>query len=214
MKDNNEFILVADFGSQYTQLILRKIREHNVYCKMAQPENMLDVIRNENKTIKGIVFSGGPSSSLVCKGDVELVRTVLSYEIPVIGICYGAQLIANAIGGTVSSTSNREYGSCNIKLEDGIKLNICMQTVSDALSNSIVWMSHGDTITELPASWEKKDVKIIARTENKSIACFIVGENIIGFQFHPEVSHTQNGVAILSNFLDIAKNKPEKSNVA
>ncbi len=186
-------ILILDFGSQYTQLIARKIRELNIYCEI-HPYNNFSFENYDE--IKGIILSGSPFSVR----DNKLKNFNLSeimYKKPILGICYGAQYIAHNFGGEVLNSKTREYGRANLKFINS--KNILFKGVS---KNSQVWMSHGDTITKIPNNYE-----IIASTENVKIASFqIKNEKIYGIQFHPEVYHTTDGKKLLKNFvIDICK---------
>ncbi len=182
-----EKILIFDFGSQYTQLIARRVRELNVYCEIHPyhhfPQNV--------EGAKGIILSGSPFSV----SDPDSPRIYfgdLPPATPILGVCYGAQLIAINYGGEVQKSNSREYGRANLsfvepdqKLLDGIE------------PGSQVWMSHADSITLLPDSF-----KVIARTNDVGIAAFCSTEkNIFGLQFHPEVYHSENGTELLENFL-------------
>ncbi len=183
----NEEILIIDFGSQYTQLIARRIRELNVYCEI-HPFHNIPVIGDN---IKGIILSGSPCS-VRDEDSPNVDMSAFRGKIPVLGICYGAQLLAANNGGLVQASSTREYGRARItSLDTGNKL-------FDGLSlNSQVWMSHADTIKEIP-----NDSKLIASTETVDIAGFAFNnEPTFGIQFHPEVTHSEEGKRILENFL-------------
>ena len=177
-------ILILDFGSQYTQLIARRIREWNVYCEIHPFNNPPEI---DDETI-GLILSGGPCSVL----DEDAPDFDFdSIEIPILGICYGAQLMALKTGGEVSRSAHREYGRANLSeivetdLFDGIK------------HGSQVWMSHADTILSLPESCE-----LLASTENIIVAGYqIKGMKRYGIQFHPEVTHTTDGSTLLYNFV-------------
>ncbi len=186
-------ILILDFGSQYTQLIARKIRELNVYCEI-HPYNNFS-FKNFDE-IKGVILSGSPFSVRDNKlKNFDLAK--IMYKKPILGICYGAQYIAHNFGGEVLNSKTREYGRANLKFINS--QNILFKGVS---KNSQVWMSHGDTITKIPNNYE-----IIASTEDVKIASFqIKNEKIYGIQFHPEVYHTTDGKKLLKNFvIDICK---------
>jgi GMP synthase (glutamine-hydrolysing) len=179
-------ILILDFGSQYTQLIARKIREMNVYCEIV-PFNKIPKISED---IKGVILSGSPHSvrdSESPKPDLSKIRN----RIPLLGICYGAQLLASENGGEVSASKHREYGRANLNIKDlgnALFLNI--------KQNSTVWMSHADTIVRLP-----KNFKITASTDSIDVGAFSVeNEKTFGVQFHPEVFHSEEGSRILENF--------------
>jgi GMP synthase (glutamine-hydrolysing) len=184
-----EKIIILDFGSQTTQLIGRRIRELNVYCEIVPynrfPEN--------DAQVKGVILSGSPYSvndAHAFKVDLSDIRK----KYPLLGICYGAQLLAYSSDGTVAPTDSREYGRAHLS-----KLDIRNPLFKGFRPGAQVWMSHGDTITRLPA-----DFQIIAGTDDVDVAAFqIDGEPTWGVQFHPEVFHTENGIKLLDNFLDI-----------
>ena len=172
-------ILIIDFGSQYTQLIARRIRELNVYCEI-HPFNKIPVITDK---IKGIILSGSPAS--VRDENSPQIRTQgLMGKIPLLGICYGAQMLAYQNEGEVIASKIREYGRSNI---DTISLkNALLKGMT--LGNQ-VWMSHADTISNIPDNFE-----LIASTKDVKVAAFQVkGEQTYGIQFHPEVTHTTEG---------------------
>jgi GMP synthase (glutamine-hydrolysing) len=184
-----ERIIILDFGSQTTQLIARRIRELNTYCEILPynkfPDNATD--------IKGVILSGSPFSvydQAAFKTDVNLLRK----KYPVLGICYGAQLLAHSAGGKVEPAGSREYGRAN--LEHFKTENPLLKGFSE---NSQIWMSHGDTITSIPSDFE-----IVASTKDVPVAAYhIKGEDTYGVQFHPEVFHTLEGTKLLDNFLNI-----------
>lgn len=183
----NERIIILDFGSQYTQLIARRIRELNVYCEIL-PYNKFPQERND---IKGVILSGSPFSvnqPEAFKPDLSEIRG----HYPLLGICYGAQLLAHYGGGTIAAANTREYGRAILSKIDSS--NILMEGVN---LSSQVWMSHGDTITQLP-----KNYKIIASTDEVDVAAYhIEGENTWAVQFHPEVYHSEDGTILLNNFV-------------
>lgn len=180
-------ILIIDNGSQYTQLIARKIREANVYCEI-YPYNKIPQI---NPEIKGVVISGSPYSVTDTDApqiDLEKFRG----KMPVLGICYGAQYMVHCAKGIVEKSKIREYGRANLSFVD----TNCslMQGVKQ---NSQVWMSHGDTILQLP-----KDFEVICSTQNvKNAGYKIIGEETYALQFHPEVYHSEDGFVLLQNFV-------------
>jgi len=182
-----EMILILDFGSQYTQLIARRVRELNVYCEI-HPYNNIPEIEHD---IKGVILSGSPYSV----HDADSPNPDLSAyrgNYPVLGVCYGAQFLVKSNGGTVMPSEIREYGRANLSFVD--KEHILMKEVSNF---SQVWMSHGDTIKEIPDSFER-----IASTEDVEMAGFhIKGEETYGIQFHPEVYHSTDGPQLLKNFI-------------
>jgi GMP synthase (glutamine-hydrolysing) len=186
-------ILILDFGSQYTMLIARRVRELRVYSEI-HPFNVgIDFIRSFAPA--GIILSGGPSS--VYEKDAPRVpREVLELGVPVLGICYGMQLIADLLGGKVGRSRNREYGTANIRGEWGSPLFLGIEEFRHNMEIP-VWMSHGDRIDELPRGFRP-----IARSASSPVAAMSNGEGtIFGVQFHPEVVHTPRGKEILSNFL-------------
>jgi GMP synthase (glutamine-hydrolysing) len=182
-----EKIIIIDFGSQYTQLIGRRVREQNVFCEI-YPYNHYPEF---DSTVKGVILSGSPYSvrDANCpKIDLSLIRG----HYPLLGVCYGAQYLAHFFGGQVAASDSREYGRANLKVID--KENILLLGISE---NSQAWMSHGDTIISLPDNY-----KIIASTDDVENAAFkIAGEDTYAIQFHPEVYHTTEGGKILENFL-------------
>lgn len=182
-----EKILIIDFGSQYTQLIARRVRELNVYCEI-HPFNKIPAIGSD---VKGVILSGSPSSVR----DENAPRPDLSGikgRLPLLGVCYGAQLLANEFGGEVKSAPSREYGRAMLTVvapEDPLMHGLPSPTQ--------VWMSHGDTITSVPANYE-----IIGSTDNVRVAAYhIGGEMTWGIQFHPEVFHSTDGPVLLRNFV-------------
>ncbi|MDX1640694.1 MAG: glutamine-hydrolyzing GMP synthase [Balneolaceae bacterium] len=186
---HDEWILILDFGSQYTQLIARRIREQNVYCEIhpfnVPPEEFKD------HPPKGMVLSGGPKS-VYDKDAPVLNLDYFNYEIPVLGICYGLQSLAHTlVPGSVEKAEKREFGRAKLIVDDDSGL---LKNVPD---DSVVWMSHGDHIKELPQPY-----KVIAHTSNAPVAAVRHQEKeIYGVQFHPEVVHTEKGKEILQNFV-------------
>lgn len=180
-------IVIIDFGSQFTQLIARRIRELNVYCEI-HPFHHLPEINSE---VKGVIFSGGPAS--VRDKDAPMIDTLaIRGKLPVLGICYGAQLMALQAGGSVQPSANREYGRASLTI--GGKHDAFLNNVHE---NSQVWMSHADTIIEVPSSF-----KIIASTTDVKVAAYHVeGEETFGVQFHPEVVHSLEGKKFIKNFV-------------
>ena len=186
MKDK---ILILDFGSQYTQLIARVVREANVYCEIIPFNKEFSY----DPSLKGIILSGSPFSVNEDKAPVVDVKDI-SDKIPVLGVCYGAQLTAKVMGGLVAKSDKREYGRANfsIALQDLL--------LKDLPPTSQVWMSHSDTIKELPEGFQ-----LLGTTESIPVAAFKSGQGvsnpIYGLQFHPEVYHSTQGKTILKNFL-------------
>src|ERR1700709_93251 len=202
-----EKIIILDFGSQYTQLIARSVREANVYCEIQpfhKPVNM-------DASVKGIILTGSPFS---VKGEHAPMVDVaaLNEKVPVLGVCYGAQLTAKIFGGRVEKSEKREYGRAHLTIRQD---DILFKNISE---KSQVWMSHGDTILELPTGF-----KLLATTESIPVAAFKkvksetengksqtsdiihhtsdINHPLYGLQFHPEVYHSTEGKTIISNFL-------------
>ena len=187
----SERIIILDFGSQTTQLIARRLRELNVYCEIF-PYNKFP---NYYTDIKGVIFSGSPYS-VYDENAFKLDTANIRNRFPLLGICYGAQLIAHTSGGKVEAAETREYGRANISTFDK-----CNELLKGIRENSQVWMSHGDTITKIPNNFN-----VIASTREVAIAAYqIENETTWGVQFHPEVFHTEDGTKILENFTDICK---------
>jgi GMP synthase (glutamine-hydrolysing) len=186
-------ILILDFGSQYTMLIARRVRELKVYSEI-HPYNVgLSFIREFRPS--GIILSGGPAS-VYDEGAPLVPAEVLSLGIPVLGICYGMQLLASLLGGRVGKSADREYGIANIRGEWGDPLFLGIDEFRHNMTIQ-VWMSHGDRIEELP-----KGFTSIARSGNSPVAAMSSNDKTLyGVQFHPEVAHTPKGKEILSNFL-------------
>lgn len=182
-----EKIIILDFGSQFTQLIARRVRELNIYCEI-YPYNKVPAL---NSDVKGVILSGSPHSVREENApDVDFQSIGAKY--PLLGVCYGAQLIAQKSGGSVMPSKTREYGRANLSFVN--QDNNLLAAVS---LNSQVWMSHGDTITEIPSNFE-----IIASTDSVKVAAFHIKDtNIWGIQFHPEVTHSTDGKHLLYNFL-------------
>ena len=182
-----ETILILDFGSQYTQLIARRIRELNVYCEI-YPFNKIPEI---TELTKGVILSGSPFSVNDIHFPVPDLREIRG-KIPVLAICYSAQYLAKTNGGEVMPSISREYGRSNLSFVDSS--NELMKEIPE---NSQVWMSHGDTILKSPVNSH-----IIASTAEVAVAGFSMnGEKTFGIQFHPEVYHTTEGMVLLSNFV-------------
>ena len=182
-------ILILDYGSQYTQLIARRIREQHVYCEI-HPGNMsLGEVRDWNP--KGIILSGGPSSVLDPDAP-DFDPALVELGVPVLGICYGLQLLAHRLGGLVEKSDDREYGRALLKLEGDDPLFAGLTAVAER----VVWMSHGDRVLRLPPGWQ-----VLGTSESSPFAAVRHRERPIwGVQFHPEVVHTEDGTRILANF--------------
>lgn len=187
-----EKILILDFGSQYTQLIARRIRESKVYCEINSFNTPLEVIRDINP--RGIILSGGPASVYQKKAP-KISREILEMGIPVLGICYGMQLIGYMLGGKVVQSKKGEYGKAYIRILDANDLFHGIDTRAD--NEHQVWMSHADIIEKLPPGFQP-----IAYSTDSMIAAFRDEKGLIfGVQFHPEVVHTVIGKQIIDNFL-------------
>ncbi len=181
-----ETLLILDFGSQYTQLIARRVRELNVYCEIHPFNNPPEFTNN----IKGVILSGSPYSTLQ-EDAPKIDLTGIKGDIPLLGICYGAQYLALTNGGSVAPSEIREYGRANLS---SINEDVLFAGVD---AGSQVWMSHGDTITTLPSDFE-----IIASTADVQVAGYkVANEKTYGIQFHPEVYHSSDGKKMLHNFL-------------
>ncbi|GAB4230657.1 MAG: glutamine-hydrolyzing GMP synthase [Deltaproteobacteria bacterium] len=186
-------ILILDFGSQYTMLIARRVRELHVYSEIHPFDAGMDFIRAFAPA--GIILSGGPSS-VYDDGAPRVPRELLEMGVPVLGICYGMQLVADLLGGKVSRSDDREYGIANIRGQWGSPLFLGIEEFRHDMEIP-VWMSHGDRIEELPHGFSP-----IARSASSPVAAMSNHEGtIFGVQFHPEVVHTPRGTEILSNFL-------------
>ncbi len=185
---NHELILVLDFGGQYNQLIARRIREANVYCEVLPYNSSIEKIKE--KAPKGIIFTGGPASVLD-ENAPKCAEEVFSLGIPVLGICYGMQLMSVMLGGEVTRAHNREYGKIDINLNDN---NVLFSGIEKETS---CWMSHTYHVSKLPQGF-----KGIAGSENCPISAMADdGRKFYAVQFHPEVLHTPRGKEILHNFL-------------
>ena len=180
-------VVILDFGSQYTQLIARRIRELNVYSVIMPPETRLDKILNLNPA--ALILSGGPSS-IYDQNTPDFDQKILEINLPILGICYGLHLLAHFSGGEVSSTGSGEYGLVNININE-------TKTFFEGIKSSAVWMSHGDQVTEVPNGWE-----VLAESSNGVIAAMVnKNKSLVATQFHPEVQHTKDGLKMLENFL-------------
>jgi GMP synthase (glutamine-hydrolysing) len=181
-------ILIIDFGSQYTQLITRRIREANVYSEIHPHTITIEKVKEIDPA--GIILSGGPTS-VYDEGSPDIDDQILKLNVPILGICYGLQLLCKKFGGGVEKALDREYGKSILKIIEPSPLFIGVS------EQSTVWMSHGDYLTELPGGF-----KIIGKSEHSPI-CAVSDDSkkIYGVQFHPEVVHTGEGTKIINNFL-------------
>ncbi|KYK93826.1 GMP synthase, partial [Aggregatibacter actinomycetemcomitans serotype d str. SA3733] len=188
---HNHKILILDFGSQYTQLIARRVREIGVYCELWAWDVTEQQIRDFNPT--GIILSGGPESTTEENGP-RAPEYVFHAGVPVLGICYGMQTMAMQLGGLTETSDHREFGYASVLIENPTAL---FAHLNDGDSKLDVWMSHGDKVTRLP-----KDFQITGTTPTCPIAA-MSDENrrFYGVQFHPEVTHTKKGLELLTNFV-------------
>jgi len=188
LKPEDEKILILDFGSQYTQLIARRIRELKVFCEIVPFD--IEIKKLKDPAVRGVILSGGPSS--VYGPDAPLPdREIFNINKPVLGICYGLQVIGHFLAGEVDKAQNREYGHAQLNIDDNSDLFKSIETPMQ------VWMSHGDHLITMPMGF-----KNIAHTDNADIAAVAdKTRQIYGIQFHPEVIHTPMGKTIFSNFL-------------
>ncbi len=200
MEWSDERVLVLDFGSQYTQLIARRIREANVYSYILPFSTPLATILGQRP--KGIILSGGPASVYDRKAPL-IPAALLEQGIPVLGICYGMQVVTHLLDGGVAKAARREYGRAELIIDDSSDL---LQGVGVG-SQCSVWMSHGDRIEHLPQGF-----RVIAHTSNSPIATMKrveAGWRVYCLQFHPEVAHTDDGIRVLQNFVyDVCGCKP------
>jgi GMP synthase (glutamine-hydrolysing) len=207
-------VIVLDFGSQYSRLITRRIRECHVYSELVPAQTTLAELQEKmHLDIKGFILSGGPSS-VYEENAPSCDPAILTSGLPILGICYGMHLLVHQLGGHVAPTSGlREYGPATIEvptdaMKDEQRSRIFAGiAISPAQTEHLdsqdvphlrmpVWMSHGDSVDRLPVGF-----RIIASTENNPIAAFASAKGHIGLQFHPEVSHTPQGKEMLRNFV-------------
>ena len=184
-----EKILILDFGSQYTQLIARAVREANVYCEITPFHHAIQF----DPSLKGVILSGSPASVNEEEAPNVEIKAILE-KVPVLTVCYGAQLSAKNFGGKVEKSNKREYGRAQLRIK---KQDILFKDIED---NSQVWMSHSDSITQLPDNFE-----LLADTDSIPVAAFRKkqddGNSLHGLQFHPEVYHSSQGKVMIKNFL-------------
>ena len=190
-------ILIIDFGSQFTQLIARRVRELGVYSEIISHKKKINF---SNKDVIGIILSGGPLNVYQTK-KVSFDKKILNQDIPVLGICFGHQIISKELGGKVKQSKFREFGLVNIKKN---KESVLTKNFFNRDGKNNVWMSHSDQVTKLPKNFEK-----VASSTNSKF-CIIQNKykKFYGIQFHPEVTHTHNGIKLIKNFLfSICKSK-------
>ena len=196
---NLKKILIIDFGSQFTQLIARRVRELGVYSQIISHKKINNQLL-ETPNINGIILSGGPLNVYEVK-KVKFNKKILNSKVPILGICFGHQIIAKEFGGKVNKSKTREFGLANIKKINNSKLT---KNFFNKKGFNNVWMSHSDEVTKIP-----KGFKVVASSTNSKFAIIeSISENFYGIQFHPEVTHTQNGKKLLKNFIfSICKSK-------
>jgi len=183
----HELILIIDFGAQYNQLIARRVREANVYCEVISHKTNAQTIKDKNP--KGIIFTGGPSV-VYAEGAPTIDPTIFDLGIPILGICYGAQLIVHLNQGKVEAAIQREYGKKTLEVTDH-------PLFKNVNTTTTCWMSHTYQVANLP-----KDYRAIASTDHCPVAAFANDtKHVYGFQYHPEVNHTPQGTMMLHNFL-------------
>ncbi|HHW49603.1 MAG TPA: glutamine-hydrolyzing GMP synthase, partial [Clostridiaceae bacterium] len=185
---NNEQVLVLDFGGQYNQLIARRVRDANVYCEVLPYNTPIEKIKEKNP--KGIIFTGGPASVLDDNAPF-CDKEIFELGIPILGICYGMQLMAVMLGGSVKKAEQREYGRVDVNL---VNESTLFETVEDC---TICWMSHTYYVDRLPEGF----VRTASSANCPTVAMEDPKRKFYGVQFHPEVNHTQRGTDILKNFL-------------
>lgn len=196
---DKDTIVIIDFGSQYNQLIARKVRELDVFCEIVPPDVTIEAMYLPQT--KGIILSGGPAS-VYSKGAPKCDPRIFSLGIPVLGICYGMQIMAKTLGGAVEKSRSREYGRANLTISNSRLLFRGLPRTSTS------WMSHGDKVIRMPKGFTR-----LASSRNTSIASFAnFNAKLFGVQFHPEVAHTQYGKVIIKNFVkDICGVRPSWS---
>lgn len=183
-----QHVLVLDFGSQYAQLIARRVREQNVYCEIVRHDISAEQVKRRNPS--GLILSGGPNS-VYEEGAPKCDPAIFEIGVPVLGICYGMQLVCETLGGKVTSVPAREYGRSRCRFDSSLEL------FTDLPDETDVWMSHGDQVATVSDDFEtlaSTDTCPLAAVKHKTLPVF-------GLQFHPEVTHTQNGDIVLKNFL-------------
>ena len=184
-------ILIIDFGSQFTQLIARRIREAGVFSEIISHKKIR--VKYIDKTIKGIILSGGPLNVYQIN-KYSFNKKILDFNIPILGICFGHQILSKLQGGRVKQSKHREFGLANIYKK---KDSLLIRNFFNKQKFKKVWMSHADQVSKLP-----KNFKVIASSDNSKFA--IIEDKIkkfYGVQFHPEVTHTDDGIEIFKNFL-------------
>ncbi|HBF23700.1 MAG TPA: GMP synthase (glutamine-hydrolyzing), partial [Planctomycetes bacterium] len=186
----HERVLIIDFGSQYTQLIARRVRENRVYSEVVPPAKALEA--SAKPGLKGIVLSGGPASAYA-DGAPDLPVEILDAGVPVLGICYGLQWLCETLGGRVVPGETREFGFTELQVDDDQSL------LAGVSKETVVWMSHGDRVEVLPEGF----VRLAGTDHCPEAAVGDAARGLFGLQFHPEVAHTREGDVVLKNFLDV-----------
>lgn len=188
MRHTHELIIVVDFGGQYNQLIARRVRDAQVYCEVVPYQKALSVVKEKNP--KGIIFTGGPNSVYEEKAP-QIEKEIFELGIPVLGLCYGMQLMSHTLGGKVAQAPVREFGKCVTYFDTNAKVFL------DLPQESVTWMSHVDYVSAIPEGF-----KTIAHTDNCPHAAIENPEKkLYAMQYHPEVMHTDKGSEMLKNFL-------------
>ena len=197
IKRKKSTILILDFGSQYTQLIARRIRENSVYSEILPFYTDISLLKEYNPD--GIILSGGPASTYDEKAP-KIHKKVFDLDIPILGICYGLQLIAHNSNCQIKKSEKREYGKAVLEVLESKNI------FKNLKKESVVWMSHGDCVLECPPYY-----KIIGKTSNSNFAAIKhKSKEIFGIQFHPEVTHTDEGMKIIRNFIfEVCNSKPD-----
>jgi GMP synthase (glutamine-hydrolysing) len=202
-QNEKEKVLIVDFGSQVTKLIARRIRELGVFSEIITPKELVKI--KQYHSIKGFILSGGPSTVTNSRFQ-RIPKEIFEKKIPVLGICYGLQLIAKLFGGKIkSSKKRREFGRAFL-----FKKKNSLLTKKYLITKKTVWMSHQDAVVKLP-----KNFKSIASTQNSKLTIIEHSKKkIYGVQFHPEVTHTENGKQIFKNFLFLICKIKKKWNIS
>tara|TARA_B110000003_G_scaffold264998_1_gene290357 strand:+ start:773 stop:2335 length:1563 start_codon:yes stop_codon:yes gene_type:complete len=189
--DNLEKILIIDFGSQFTQLIARRIRELGIFSEIVSHKKIKR--KNVTKNVRGIILSGGPLN-VYEKNKYNFDKKILHIDIPILGICFGHQILSKELGGKVKRSSHREFGLAKIKKRNN---SLLIKNFFNKMKMNNVWMSHADQVIKMP-----KNFKVIASSKNSRLTIIENSKkNFYGVQFHPEVTHTNKGKILLSNFL-------------
>ncbi len=187
MKSNMKHIAILDFGSQYTHLIAKRVRQLNVLAKIYPHDVSASELKGD---IFGLIISGGPQS-VNDKNSIKTDAKIFKLGVPILGLCYGHQYLAHALGGQVKPNKSREYGKSNLSLKNKSPL------FKKIKNNSTVWMSHADSVTKLPTGF-----KLCGSTPDCAIAAmYNEKKNFFGMQFHPEVHHSEEGLKIINNFV-------------